>query len=246
MFVAGAARRHAVGRHPRVPAHALQRQRDPDQPDARLCRALVLSWLVHGPWRDPDGFNFPQSPMFTDAASCPILSKARACMSVSGRRARRRSRLGPAFMTARFPGFQMRGRRPGPQAAPLRRLLPKRHGLDRLLLGGGAGRHRRHGRSRRPDRPADAAACRRATASPRSSSPSSAGCIPLGIVLAGLLCRCSTSAARRRRSMLDLPSAATRRVPGHAAVLPARGRLLRQLPRPHRTRAKHRREVATA
>ena len=25
--------------------------------------ALVLSWLVHGPWRDPDGFNFPQTAL---------------------------------------------------------------------------------------------------------------------------------------------------------------------------------------
>ncbi len=30
--------------------------------------SLLLSWLVHGPWRDPEGFNFPQSKQFTDAA----------------------------------------------------------------------------------------------------------------------------------------------------------------------------------
>ncbi len=34
---------------------------------------LYLSYLVHGPLRDPDGFNFPQSKMFADAALLPIL-----------------------------------------------------------------------------------------------------------------------------------------------------------------------------
>ena len=32
---------------------------------------LVLSWAVHGPLRDPDGFNFPESRMFHDAALLP-------------------------------------------------------------------------------------------------------------------------------------------------------------------------------
>src|SRR5450432_1333273 len=34
---------------------------------------LTLSLLVHGAWRDPEGFNFPQSKMFSDAALAPIL-----------------------------------------------------------------------------------------------------------------------------------------------------------------------------
>ncbi|MDY7576900.1 ABC transporter permease [Herbaspirillum sp. RTI4] len=34
---------------------------------------LVLSLLVHGPWRDPQGFNFPQSKAFGDAQLIPIL-----------------------------------------------------------------------------------------------------------------------------------------------------------------------------
>ena len=29
---------------------------------------LLLSYLVHGPWRDPAGFNFPQSRQFQPAA----------------------------------------------------------------------------------------------------------------------------------------------------------------------------------
>ena len=34
---------------------------------------LLLSYLVHGPWKDPDGFNFPESRIFHDAAILPII-----------------------------------------------------------------------------------------------------------------------------------------------------------------------------
>ena len=34
---------------------------------------LALSWLVHGPWRDPEGHNFPQSHGFGDAETMEIL-----------------------------------------------------------------------------------------------------------------------------------------------------------------------------
>ncbi|WP_339631644.1 ABC transporter permease [uncultured Sneathiella sp.] len=34
---------------------------------------LVLSVLVHGPWRDPAGFNFPESQTFSESADMPIL-----------------------------------------------------------------------------------------------------------------------------------------------------------------------------
>ena len=34
---------------------------------------LLLGFLVHGPWRDPEGFNFPQSKLFPDAGIMPIL-----------------------------------------------------------------------------------------------------------------------------------------------------------------------------
>jgi simple sugar transport system permease protein len=35
--------------------------------------ALLLSWLVYGPWRDPEGYNFPQSKMFGEGALFPLL-----------------------------------------------------------------------------------------------------------------------------------------------------------------------------
>ena len=34
---------------------------------------LLLSYLIHGPWRDPDGFNFPESRLFHDSARMPAL-----------------------------------------------------------------------------------------------------------------------------------------------------------------------------
>jgi general nucleoside transport system permease protein len=34
---------------------------------------LLLSWLVHGAWRDPDGFGFPQSKLFEAAARMPVV-----------------------------------------------------------------------------------------------------------------------------------------------------------------------------
>ena len=35
--------------------------------------SLLLAWLMNGPWRDPDGMNFPQSIMFSDSALFSIL-----------------------------------------------------------------------------------------------------------------------------------------------------------------------------
>ncbi len=35
--------------------------------------ALLLSYMVHGPMRDPDGFNFPESRLFHEAATLPLL-----------------------------------------------------------------------------------------------------------------------------------------------------------------------------
>ncbi len=34
---------------------------------------LFLSWLVFGPWKDPEGFNFPQTMSFADATNVPRL-----------------------------------------------------------------------------------------------------------------------------------------------------------------------------
>ncbi len=38
---------------------------------------LLLAWLVYGPWKDPQGFNFPQTIAFGDAARVPRLGASR-------------------------------------------------------------------------------------------------------------------------------------------------------------------------
>ena len=35
---------------------------------------LLLDWLVRGPWRDPDGYNFPESRLFEADATIPALA----------------------------------------------------------------------------------------------------------------------------------------------------------------------------
>lgn len=37
---------------------------------------LFLSWLVHGPWRDPAGFNYPQTALLPPAAMWPLFADA--------------------------------------------------------------------------------------------------------------------------------------------------------------------------
>ena len=38
---------------------------------------LLLDWLVRGPWRDPDGYNFPESRIFSESATLPGLFDGR-------------------------------------------------------------------------------------------------------------------------------------------------------------------------
>ncbi|RUS46412.1 ABC transporter permease [Cohnella sp. AR92] len=38
---------------------------------------LLLDYLVFDPWKDPKGFNFPGTPMFTDAQMLPVLGDTR-------------------------------------------------------------------------------------------------------------------------------------------------------------------------
>ena len=46
----------------------LQHQRDPSVTDVTYVALLLLDWTVRGPWRDPQSFGFPLTPMYGDAA----------------------------------------------------------------------------------------------------------------------------------------------------------------------------------
>jgi len=68
---------------------------------------LFLSYLVNGPWRDPEGFNFPESRLFPDAAMLPVIADGTrlhlglviALVAVA---------LGWIFVRTSFVGYQMR------------------------------------------------------------------------------------------------------------------------------------------
>ena len=68
---------------------------------------LVVSWLVHGPWMDPEGFNFPQTPLFGAGATLPILvagTRVNAALLVAiGALV-----AGWVFMNRSFMGYQMK------------------------------------------------------------------------------------------------------------------------------------------
>ncbi len=89
---------------------------------------LFLSFLVHGPWRNPEGFNFPESRPFPDAGLLPVIYDGT------------RVHLGTAFavlvviagwilLSKSVIGFQLRVVGKAPQAAPPCRVPPETHGL---------------------------------------------------------------------------------------------------------------------
>ncbi|MDB5730961.1 MAG: transporter permease [Variovorax sp.] len=96
---------------------------------------FIASWLVYGPWKDPQGFNFPQTRLFPDAALWPIL--------VTG------TRLNAAFLMAlatllgayvflqhSFRGFQMQVAGQAEQAARYAGFSAGRTVWAGLLAGG--------------------------------------------------------------------------------------------------------------
>ncbi|MDE2359816.1 MAG: ABC transporter permease [Betaproteobacteria bacterium] len=96
---------------------------------------LLLSWLIHGPWRDPDGYNFPQSKQFTDAALLPNL--------LSGTRLNAGLLIALAvvaiawlFIRRSVWGFEMRVAGLAPSAAAYAGISSKRNVWLGMLAGG--------------------------------------------------------------------------------------------------------------
>jgi simple sugar transport system permease protein len=97
---------------------------------------LLVSWLVHGPMMDPDGFNFPQSRMFEDSALLPLLSDENRLnfafvMAIGALLA------GYIFMYRSFAGFQMQVAGYARDAARYAGFSAKRMIWIGLLSGGG-------------------------------------------------------------------------------------------------------------
>jgi simple sugar transport system permease protein len=97
--------------------------------------AFVLSLLVHGPWRDPEGFNFPQSRMFVDAALLPNLV-AGTRLNAGFLLALAAVALGWVFMARSLMGYQMRVAGLAPAAALYAGISSKRTIWMGMLIGG--------------------------------------------------------------------------------------------------------------
>ena len=188
---------------------------------------LLLSLLIHGAWRDPEGFNFPQSKMFNDFALLPnLLPETR--LNIGFLIALAVVAIAWVFMTQEPHRIPDARRRIGARGGQLRGHIGKTNGVARHAHrwrdGGPGGR----GRSRRAHRPVaavgfaglrirrDHRGVRRPAASFRHTSREPADVVALS----------------RRRIRTDGPRTPFRgdgSVPGHAAVLPPRGRRVHQL-----------------
>lgn len=100
-----------------------------------LIATQVLNYLLLGPWKDPKGFNFPQSVIFPDAALLPLLfSGTRVNISILA--ALMISGLAYVLMRHRFAGFQLLVAGLAPRAARYAGFSEQRAVWLSLLLGG--------------------------------------------------------------------------------------------------------------
>ena len=96
---------------------------------------FTLSLLVHGPWRDPEGFNFPQSKMFEPVALLPnLLPETR--LNVGFLIALAAVAAGWVFMARSLVGFQMRVAGLAPAAANYAGISARRTVWLGMLIGG--------------------------------------------------------------------------------------------------------------
>jgi ABC-type uncharacterized transport system permease subunit len=98
--------------------------------------SLILSLLVHGAWRDPEGFNFPQSVMFGEAALLPNLV-AETRLNIGLALALAVVALGWLFMRRSLAGYQMRVAGLAPAAAHYAGISANRNVWLGMLIGGG-------------------------------------------------------------------------------------------------------------
>ena len=97
--------------------------------------SLILSLLVHDAWRDPEGFNFPQSKMFSDSALLPnLLADTRLNIGLLCALAAVAAAF--VFMRKSLAGFQMRVAGLAPAAANYAGISGKRTIWMGLLIGG--------------------------------------------------------------------------------------------------------------
>jgi simple sugar transport system permease protein len=96
---------------------------------------LFLSWLVRSPWRDPAGFNFPQSKVFDDNLVLPLLFEG-ARASIAFPIALVLAALSWFFLSKTFAGYRMLVAGLAPAAAAYAGFGEKRNIWLALLLSG--------------------------------------------------------------------------------------------------------------
>lgn len=97
---------------------------------------LLLLYLVTGPWKDPEGYGFPQTAMFGDAATAPILiPETRLHLGVLVALAA--ALLGWLILSKSLLGFQLRVLGSAPRAARFAGFSESGLIWLSLLLGGG-------------------------------------------------------------------------------------------------------------
>lgn len=98
---------------------------------------MLLGYLVHGPWRDPHGYNFPQSKAFAENATLPLLMEG-ARVNIAYLIAIALALLSWFFSSRSFAGYRMLVAGLAPAAAAYAGFSEKRNIWLALLIGGGA------------------------------------------------------------------------------------------------------------
>lgn len=96
---------------------------------------LLLSWLVRAPWRDPTGFNFPQSKLFDDNVLLPTLFEGGRA-TIAFPIAVSLAALAWFFLSRTFAGYRMQVAGLAPAAAAYAGFREKRNIWLALLVSG--------------------------------------------------------------------------------------------------------------
>jgi simple sugar transport system permease protein len=98
---------------------------------------LLLVYLLHGSWRDPEGFNYPQSKAFADSEILPTLAEGMRA-NIAFVLAVVLAALSWLFSSKTFAGYRMLVAGLAPAAASYAGFSDKRNIWLALLIGGGA------------------------------------------------------------------------------------------------------------
>jgi ABC-type uncharacterized transport system permease subunit len=98
---------------------------------------LLLAYLLHGAWRDPEGFNFPQSKAFDDRLILPLLQEGQRA-TVAFLLVLALAALSWLFSSRLFAGYRMLVSGQAPAAAGYAGFSEQRNIWLALLVGGGA------------------------------------------------------------------------------------------------------------